>query len=210
MKFNKTILAAFAVVLPLSAGIGSALSYFTANVPAESGVVAVDVEPHTDINEEVTDMKKHVVITNSGEVPVYIRLKAFAGSDYRLTITGNNWKSTDEAEIPGSDSDKYYYYGGWVNPGNETEEIVISITDKDGNPIKAGTDMDAFNVVVVYERTPMAKYDDDGNMIYMDEEKTVPEPDWTYAEKKEENFPSIEDKPGIVTPKPRTEGGSEE
>lgn len=214
MKFNKTILAAFAVVLPLSAGIGSALSYFTANVAATSERVEVEVVPHTDINEEVVDMVKQVVITNSGEVPVYIRLKAFAGTKYKLEISGvgtgegtnSNWSPSGNTVIPGSDSDRYYEYGKWLAPGEKAEQINIKILDEEGYPIKAGTDLDAFNVVVTYERTPMAKYDSDGNMIYKDEGKTVPAPDWDYVERKEETFPG---KSGIVVPEPKTEGGNE-
>lgn len=206
MKFNKTILAAFAVVLPLSAGIGSALSYFTANVAAD-GTVPVAIVPNTDIGEEVINMEKHVVIENTGEVPVYIRLKAFAGSEYKLAIAGTNWSTTDPVVIEGSDSDKYFEYGQWVNPEDSTAEIVISIRDENGEMIKPGVDIDAFNVVVVYERTPMAAYDNDGNMIYKDEGKTVPAPDWNYVAREEETFPA--DKSGIVIPKPKTEGGNE-
>lgn len=207
MKFNKTILAAFAVALPLSAGMGSALSYFTANVAA-SASVPVAIVPNTDIGEEIVNMEKRVVIKNTGEVPVYIRLKAFAGSEYTLEIGGTNWSPTENrAEGSKSDSDRYYEYGMWVAPEASTEKIVIKIKDKDGNPIKAGTDIDAFNVVVVYERTSMVEHDKNGNMIYMDAEKTVPKPDWDYVVKGEEPFPV--DKSGIVIPKAETEGGNE-
>lgn len=208
MKFNKTILAAFAVVLPLSAGIGSALSYFTANVAAD-GTVPVAIVTDTDINEKVVDMKKHVVIKNTGEVPVYIRLIAYAGSEYKLAITSedNSWSTTAlEDVIDGSDSDKYYEYESWVAPGAFTKEIVISIRDENGEMIKPGVDIDAFNVVVAYERTPMAQYDADGNMIYKEDGKT-PAPDWNYVAREEEKFPA--DKSGIVIPKPKTEGGNE-
>lgn len=205
MKFNKTILAAFAVVLPLSVSIGSALSYFTANVAA-GGSVPVAIVPDTDIGEKVIEMEKHVVIKNTGEVPVYIRLKAFAGSEYKLAISGTNWSTTDSIVIEGSDSDRYYEYGMWVAPGASTDEIIISIRDKNGNMIKPGVDIDAFNVVVAYERTPMAAYDDDGNMIYKDEGKTVPAPDWNYVAREEEKFPV--DKSGIVIPDAETEGGN--
>lgn len=163
MKFNKTILAVMAVVLPLSAGIGNAFSYFTANAGSE-GRLGVEIgTPQTEITETFGEWTKHITITNTGDIPVYVRVQAFSGSQYPLTYNTNGaWRGDGP----------YYIYNSILAPGNTTEplDIVISGVEE--------TDKDNFNVVVVYERTPVA-YNEDG---------TAKEPDWNYSIKEEEKL----------------------
>lgn len=170
MKWNKTILAAAAVVLPLSVGIGNAISYFTANDTAVGGYEVAVGAPDTEIEEGFYDWKKEVRITNKAgsEVPVYVRVKAFSGSEYPLEVT---W-GTDENENPYwryDESDGYYYYNSILAIGETTELLTIEIQDVPDAAVS--TDKDKFNVIVVYERTSAVKDDGKGNMV----------PDWEFA-----------------------------
>lgn len=162
MKWNRTILAAMALALPLSAGIGSAYSYFTANAGAQ-GRLAVEVgSPETEITETFGQWTKHVTITNTGDLPVYVRVQAFSGSQYPLTYTTNGaWNYED----------LYYVYNTVLLPGEATTPLDIKITGVEE------TDKDNFNVVVIYERTPV-KYSDGKPQA----------PDWNYSVRVEDKL----------------------
>lgn len=82
--------------------------------------------------------------------PVYIRVKAFCGSEYSLVFSDESGKWT-----PGEDG--YYYYSDIVNGGGTTDELLVKIE----NVPEDVTDADSFNVVVVYESTPVL-YREDG------------------------------------------------
>lgn len=165
MKFNKTILAAMAVVLPLSAGIGSAFSYFTANAGSQGRLEVEIGPPDTEITERFGDWTKHVTVTNVGEVPVYVRVQAFSGSRYPLEyITNDSWTADGS----------YYVYNEILPPGGETVQLDIKISGVEE------TDKDNFNVIVVYERTPV-QYNENGE---------AKAPDWNYSVRTEEALPA--------------------
>ena len=97
MKFYKTILAAMAVALPLSAGIGNAFSYFTANAGAQGGVGVEIGPPKTEITETFGEWTKHVTITNTGDIPVYVRVQALSGRKNPFTYsTARAWDLKDK------------------------------------------------------------------------------------------------------------------
>ena len=148
MKLNRKILATAAIVLPLYVGAGSALAYFTDSVSSAGGYAVEVGAPNTDIEEGFVGWTKDVRVTNNGDVPVYVRVKAFKGSQYSLSYSGEKW-------IDGKDG--YYYYDAILKKGDRTEpSLKIKI---DGVPQNAiDKNKDAFNVVVVYERAPV-KYD---------------------------------------------------
>lgn len=151
MKHKNILLAAVACMLILSAGAGSAWAYFTTYTQA-SGGYQIRLGSRSTAEEEVGDWTKHVTVSNDGasNQPVYIRAKAFSGSRYELTYSsaGNKWN-------PGEDD--YYYYSDIVEPGAATEALDIRIHGVPGE-VKGG---DSFNVVVVYESTPVC-YQEDG------------------------------------------------
>lgn len=168
MKWNKTILTAAAAVLLLSAGAGSALSYFTANDGAVGGYEVEVGAPNTEMEEGFLNWQKEVRITNKTDsVPVYIRVKAFSGSEYPLEYISG----IDAEENPywKEGEDGYYYYASVLDMGESTEILHIKI--KNVPEGSASTDKDKFHVVVVYERTSAVKDDGNGNMV----------PDWDFA-----------------------------
>lgn len=151
MKHKNILLAAAACMLILSAGAGSTWAYFTTYTQAGGGY-QIRLGSRSEAQEEVADWTKHVTVSNDGasNEPVYIRAKAFSGSQYDLTYSsvGNKW-SLGEGD--------YYYYSDIVEPGMATEALDIKIQ---GVPAET-EDGDSFNVVVVYESTPVC-YQEDG------------------------------------------------
>ena len=84
---------------------------------------------------------------------MYIRAKAFCGSAYDLVT----WMNPADWSLG---EDGYYYYDGIVNGGEVTEELQVRIE----NVPEDITDPASFNVVVVYESTPV-RYDEAGESL---------------------------------------------
>ncbi len=152
MKKINGLLAAAAVMLVLSAAIGSAWGYFTTFVEVRGGHT-LKLGSRTEIDEEFSDWTKRVSISSKPDsVPVYIRAKAFCGSEYQLTYSDKNKKWTEG-------EDGYYYYSDILYGGQTADELLVKI---ENIPADADVkDSDNFNVVVIYESTPVL-YDKDG------------------------------------------------
>lgn len=163
MKDKKKILALLALLLPLCTGIGSAWAYFTDQVVAEGGYLLEAGIPDTEIEETFESWTKHVTIVNTGEIPLYIRVRAFCGDEYSLVPAGNaNWTQQ---------GDWYYYTGNsgvleTVGENSRTPELLVEIKDRDGAPISSTPEKDKerFNVVVVWERLAL-QYDENGELL---------------------------------------------
>lgn len=156
MKKKNVLLAALAVSLTLSAGAGSAWAYFTTYANA-SGGYTLSLGDKTTVSENFSSWTKHVVITSQADSkPVYVRAKAFCGSDYELVYSGSDKWSPN--------SDGYYYYSDILNGGDSTDALDVKI-ENIPEEVKNG---DSFNVVVIYETTPV-RYHEDG----------TPYADWT-------------------------------
>ena len=150
---NKTsyVIAAMALTAVMTAGIGQAWAYFTTYAQAEGGY-PIHLGDRTEITEEFSDWTKHVAVTSDPEsAPAYVRVKAFSGSLYTLeysSAVSGDW-------TPGDDG--YYYYNKILNGGETTTGLNISI----GGIPEDAEDGDTFNVVVIYESTPV-RYDSAG------------------------------------------------
>lgn len=158
MKKSSIFLLILTVVLVMAVSVSPAIAYFTTYTEA-SGGYAVTFAP-TDIEEEFYSWTKHVVVTcdDDGQ-PTYVRARAFAGSQYELQYSGDGW-TFDE-------NDGFFYYSDIIGPGQSTDELLIHIDNIPEDPKQD----DSFNVVVIYECTPV-QYDEDGN----------PYADWTLRE----------------------------
>lgn len=188
MKKNKMLVTALALalLLPVCAGIGRAYAYFTDHVAASGGGYEMEIgRPDTKLEETFGNWTKHVTIENIGEIPVYVRVKAFCGDEYYLDFENNaNWEAGN---------DGYYYYignsgsgagvlevgkGTPVDPGLDIK-ILLAETGADGKhlPIPGKLDEQGegnpvenrvnFNVVVICERTPL-QYDENGDLLAPD------------------------------------------
>lgn len=150
MKKSAILLAAAAAVLVMTASLPLAWGYFSTYTEAKGGIPLQPWEHETQIREEVYDWQKHVVISNSADAsPVYVRAKAFGGDEYGLTYeTGDSWTLEE---------DGFCYYNGILQPGEETTELLVTIRNLPEDPEKG----QEFNVVVIYESTPV-RYDEAG------------------------------------------------
>lgn len=153
MKKKSIVLALLAMGMVLTAGLGQTWAYFTTYVEVEGGYpVQLGGRSETDIEEDFSNWTKHVRITNKeGSAPVLVRAKAFCGSLYTLDYSSPSGKWSLNP------NDNFYYYSDILNGGETTEELQIKI----GNVPEDAEDPSAFNVIVVYESTPV-RYDAEG------------------------------------------------
>ena len=141
------VLAFIAAGCVLAAGVGTAFAYFTDSTKAE-GLYQIHLAPSTIITEpEVAAGVKHLVITNTGESPVYVRATAFAGDNVTISYSGEGW----------SQDGNYMVYDTILNGAEEANELLVNFS-YDLEP-EIG---DQYNVIVVYEATPV-QYDENGN-----------------------------------------------
>lgn len=146
-KTGNALLAFTAAALVLTANVGSANAYFTTYVEAQGGAV-VHLGDETHIREDVDGWVKHLTVFNrEGSDPVYVRARAFCGSQYELTYAGNDWLAVD---------DGFYLYKGIVEGGQTTTELTITV--------EAGEKKNSFDVTVIYESIPV-QYDESGNIL---------------------------------------------
>lgn len=157
---RKTIcLASLALILVANLAIGGVLAYFTTYTVAKGGVTLNLGFAKAEINEEVVDGKKELVLINTGDFGCYVRMKALTGDAYKDTIIyeepGGLGKWT-----PGADG--FYYYSDIVPAAGFTEQINVGFTfpaDPDGEGEEVPPD---FNVIIIQECSPVL-YDEEGN-----------------------------------------------
>lgn len=166
---NKTLVLAFiAVVLVAAMGISPAWAYFTDSDTA-TGVIPIKTKPKTDIKETYKTGTKSVVVMNKEDssTPVYVRVRVYySGAFKSVTASGDKW---DGPEDPKND---WYYYQDIVEVKSETTPLNVQIEwpkVKEGESTEGYVIGDNFNVIVVYESTPVM-YDAEGN----------PYADWSY------------------------------
>ena len=150
MKRLNILLSGLLLVMILSTSIGTALAYFTANTQAE-GAVPITLGDREEINEDFDNWVKHVTITSDEDSePVFIRAKVFysVASGLTTSISGSGWSLGEEG---------HYYYSEIVKGGETTSVLDVAI----GNIPQDAEEGDEFNVVVIYESTPV-RYEADG------------------------------------------------
>lgn len=150
------LLAAIALLTVMAAGAGIVYAYFTSYAEA-AGAQVVELGDETEIDEQVKDGNKTVVIKNkdTSKQAVYVRARAFAGSEIEssLEYSGTGW-SKGEGD--------WWYYSTPLAPGEEAEPLLIEVI---GRP---ADDTEIFKVTVVYESVPAIQNgeDADGNIKY--------------------------------------------
>ena len=149
----------------LTTGVNSALAYFTTYTTAEGGL--------PEITETFDSKTKHLVITSDADSePVYIRARAFCAR-YEVAYQSSPegiWTQESgvwNKVVPGGEADGDWYYYKEIVPGGgsaATLDVVIDIP-----PVPEGNepgqtkpeDGESFNVIVIYESTPV-RYDENG------------------------------------------------
>ena len=166
MKHISLPLASVAVALVIAMGIAPAWAYFTDSSTA-SGTLTLDSPKFVpDIKEWYGQRVKHVVITNSDEatMPIYVRVRVYVPQALTAKIAGTNWTGP---------VDEWYEYSEIVAPGGATGELTVELTFppvQSPEAPKGAVVGDNYNVVVVYQATPVL-YKSDG----------TPYADWSYT-----------------------------
>lgn len=147
MKKRLITLAAAAAIIICGIAVKPAMAFFTDTATAE-GKLELKLKDGElgDIEETVSDMVKHIVITNTGDGDVIVRVKAIYPDSCTVTVQ-------DSADW--SESDGYYVFNGILSAGDKTSELALKISNS--------TTAD-FNVVILQEATRVT-YDEAGNPI---------------------------------------------
>ena len=90
--FNKkSILAVIAAALVLSLSMGLTFAYFS-DYEAAKGGATLTLGSQTHIDEEVTDKGKTIVISNTGDTDVVVRVGVYGPSTMSVEdVSGTNW-----------------------------------------------------------------------------------------------------------------------
>lgn len=189
MKKKSLFLTVLVLALVLSAAVGSAWAYFTANASAQ-GSVPIELGGGSKMDESFASWTKTVTITydlgedGTNTQPVYVRFIATGpvykdGSSALSYVAGENWVQQGD----------YWYYKLPLSPENmnaDTMQVAIkempeAVYDEF---LEEG---DSIEVLVAYEFAPVL-YDADGNPL-------------------EATDPDIWDQPLKTTQQTFTEGG---
>lgn len=169
------LLTATAVMLVLSAVMGSAWAYFTTYCSAKGGHVIQLGHQETD-DEDFSDWQKKLSITITEDSnPVYLRAKAFC-ADYQLTFSDEN--VADDGTTVNVNwvraEDGWLYYTKLYTPetdddGNVTpaDPLYIKINGVPKSELEGAMEGDEFNVIIVYEAAEI-QYDSAGNPLTWD------------------------------------------
>lgn len=149
---KRIYLAAAALAIVATLGIGSAMAYFTTYVLADGGVELSMGSSITIPKEEMDLHYKIISIENTGDYDCYVRVKAFVGAE------NGDLVFSDEDDKWTPDADGYWYYSDIVKPGETTSTVKLAVLGLKETP-EAG---EAFNVIVVEECTPV-RFDENGN-----------------------------------------------
>lgn len=181
MKKTKYFLASLAAVMILTAGVGQAMAYFTTYTEVK-GTRIIRLGDETKITEELESWTKVLTISSAkGSEPVFVRARVFYSTQgtNAPSVSGDGWSTTvpEGTEIDKADelmptppnSTRYYYYdkpvlpdvldeNGKIKEKRSANELRVSIENIVPKDVVNG---DTFNVIVVYESTPVF-YKEDG------------------------------------------------
>ena len=130
-------------------GAEPSTAYFTTYASAKGGY-ELQAGTETEIEEEITELTKHIRIVNTGEGDCLVRVKVLAGNLTPVTYLDNSGKWS-------LGGDGYWYYQDVLPPGETTGELAATIEVPEG---MEGM-MDSFDVVVIQECVPVF-YREDG------------------------------------------------
>lgn len=148
-------LTAAALALAGSISVGSAMAYFTTYTVAEGGVKLSLGPVKTEIEEQVVNGKKELILANTGDFDCYVRIRALTGNVHKDGILYSE-PGTEKKWTPGPAAEGYYYYADILEPGARTTQLDV------GFQFPEGEEPADFNVIIIQECTPVL-YDDNGD-----------------------------------------------
>ena len=144
---RKTILAVLGIVLCLSVSVGGAMAYFTDYEDASGGAV-LRLGGETEIDEGSDARNKHIVIRNTGETNMIVRVGIFGNDNEEyLTVT------PEAGWITGSDG--FYYYGQVLTTDEEgnTTSAIDAVLKDEWKKGESHPDLTGMEITVVHEST---------------------------------------------------------
>lgn len=165
-RIRTGLMVAIAVMLVMSAAMGTAWAYFTTYARAK-GSVTLNLGHQEHIDEIFSSWDKTINLTSAEDSrPAYIRVRAFC-AEYEL-----EYKNTDNWTQDGD----WWYYNKTLDPGKSLadsgDELTVHIADVPDTGTPGLEDDETFSVIIVYESTDV-QYDEDGN------EKNSLNADWS-------------------------------
>ena len=167
MKKAKYLMTLLAVGIILTAGIGQTMAYFTTYTDAKGGI-QIWIGDDTKIEEEFDNWNKRLTITNEEGEDVYVRARAYyAPADLQLEYSTvqteggiGSWSTavagkdsiTDATENPQPGNEGPWYYCDTPLKAGEKANVLNILIQKIPLDVVKG---DTFNVIVVYESTPV-------------------------------------------------------
>lgn len=151
MKKMTMYLSIASLCLIAMVGVQETFAYFTTYAEA-SGQKRIDLYSDTTIEEEFPEgswTKRISVKAEQNSIPVWVRVRAFSGTEYPLQFTSVSGKWVEKGE--------YWYYQDIVTPQQPTDELLITIDAEQ-------SEEHDFNVIVVSESVPV-QYDESGNPL---------------------------------------------
>ena len=158
MKKKNVLLFVLAIVLILATSVGGALAYFTTFAEAKGGYTIHLSSVSTSIDGTFSDWTNSVIIDNDLDgQPVFVRARAFIGSQYELLYSGEDWTYGDNG---------FYYFDKILDAGETTTKLLIKIENVPSQErlgeLEQLLKSVHFNAIVIYEATPVL-YDENGN-----------------------------------------------
>lgn len=142
MTLSKKLLV-IAITLSLLTSVGMAFAYFSDYTEAK-GEAKLALSGKTDIEENVTDKEKSIVIHNIGDIDMVVRVQVFGPDE--MTVKGDGWTKKGD----------WYYYNTAIKPGtgDDSKTTVLKATVGD-IPVDEENKVE---IIVVHESAP-AVYD---------------------------------------------------
>lgn len=151
MKRTDLLAVGLTATLALGATLQPALAYLTGSSTVGGSVPVEPLKMTTIITEPVDGLTKSITVSRQeGSTPVWTRVLIVKGETFGIEPNpGTGWSQGD---------DGWWYYDGVLDEDNpSTTPLDVTITD-----VPEGTlDGEYFDVVVIYECTPVL-YKDDG------------------------------------------------
>ncbi|MBQ7147180.1 MAG: hypothetical protein IJR96_00365 [Pseudobutyrivibrio sp.] len=157
MNKKKLVLIAASLLVLGSVAVKPTMAYFTDTHTGKGEVKVTMGEYEITPDEDVKGMIKKITVKNTGDFPVYARVKVLAGSTHGqefLASSSENWESKE---------DGFYYYKKVINPGEESTKLAVEIVAMEAVD-------ETFNVIVVEEAT---RVQEDGSVNWEEQVKEV-------------------------------------
>ncbi len=146
MKRKNLALVAAGLVMIGAIAVRPAMAYFTDSHEAVGTATVYIGNFEIEPDEDAAGWTKKVVVKNTGNYDVFVRVQAICGEAYRNNLTYSSSKDNEDND-DWTLNDGYYQYNHVLKPGETSRELTINITKPDDFDF----DTQTFNVVIVEE-----------------------------------------------------------